>query len=249
MTRPCSIARGNYEPKTIKCQIYDTDQFTMIWRNTDLPFFIQFFWRIFFLLSLSRKWRWVHDKKKDTRSSLLWGESIKSWQCSKNAMGNGKASEQHEMRTTAVAGAGAEGGGGEVKAGVATRWLIPSSISSRSNCWTLLNMTYLWSASCGTKKENCNWEMHSENGRKSAVIILPFSSFSVCLLFSISLFSWDLTARVLCPVQLALTPAPPQLLNGKRIYISYLWSSFDCLRLTWARPTESLGNRNFSLPT
>lgn len=208
-----------------------------------------FFYTIFFAYFLStfslKKMTLGEWQKKDTRSSLLWGESIKSWQCCRNAMGNGKASEQHEMRTTAVAGAQGEGGRREVKAGVvATRWLIPSSISSRSNCWTLLNMTYLWSASCGTKKENCNWEMHSENGRKSAVIILPFSSFSVCLLFSISLFSWDLTARVLCPVQLALTPAPPQLLNGKRIYISYLWSSFDCLRLTWARPTESLGNRN-----
>lgn len=151
-------------------------------------FLYNFFLRIFFLLSLSRKWCWVSDKKKDTRSSLLWGESIKSWQCCRNAMGNGKASEQHEMRTTTVAGAKGGGGGEEVKAGVATRWLIPSSISSRSNCWTLLNMTYLWSASCGTKKENCNWEMHSENGRKSAAIILPFSSFSVCLLFSISFF-------------------------------------------------------------
>lgn len=75
MIRPCSIARGNCEPKTIKCQIYDTDQFTMIWRKTDLPFFIHFFLRIFFLLSLSRIWGWVCDTKKDTRSSLLYEAS------------------------------------------------------------------------------------------------------------------------------------------------------------------------------
>lgn len=163
MTRPCSIARGNCEPKTIKYQIYDTDQFTMIWRKTVLPFFIHFFLRIFFLLSLKklRLGEWYKKRTPGLRCSMRRvNQKLTMLQ---NAMGIGKASEQHEMQRTTVEAAG-EGGGGEVKAGVATRWLIPSSISSRSNCWTLLNMTYLWSASCGTKGEaklqlgNAQWK-------------------------------------------------------------------------------------------
>lgn len=142
-------------------------------------FFLHFFLRFFFsflLLSLSRQQKGrEREKKKDTRSSSMWGESIKTWQCCKMQweMENGKSSEQqHEtMRKTAA------GGVGEVMAGVALRrWLIPSSISTRSNCWTLLNMTYLWSASCDTKGK-----LHSENGWKSAVIILPFSVFFLLL--------------------------------------------------------------------
>lgn len=164
MTRPCSIARGNCEPKTIKCQIYDTDQFTMIWRKTVLPFFIHFFFAYFlstFSLKNMRLGEWY--KKGHPVFASLWGESIKCWQCCKmqwemekqvsSTRCRGQQQQQKEKE-----------GGGEVKAGVATRWLIPSSISSRSNCWTLLNMTYLWSASCGTKGEaklqlgNAQWK-------------------------------------------------------------------------------------------
>lgn len=127
-------------------------------------FFIHFFLRIFFLLSLSTRRRlgeWYKKRTPGLRCSMRRvNQKLTMLQ---NAMGNGKASEQHEMRTTTAVEEG-EGGGGEVKAGVATRWLIPSSISSRSNCWTLLNMTYLWSASCGTKGEaklqlgNAQWK-------------------------------------------------------------------------------------------
>lgn len=162
MTRPCSIARGNCEPKTIKCQIYDTDQFTMIWRKTDLPFLFTFF--AYFLSTFSLKNMRLGEwyKKGHPVFASLWGESIKCWQCCKMQWEMEKqvsstrcrGQQQHKK----------EEGGGEVKAGVATRWLIPSSISSRSNCWTLLNMTYLWSASCGTKGEaklqlgNAQWK-------------------------------------------------------------------------------------------
>lgn len=137
-------------------------------------FFCVFFFLFFYFLSQDSK-KGEREKKKDTRSSSMWGESIKTWQCCKMQweMENGKSSEQqHEtMRKTAA------GGVGEVMAGVALRrWLIPSSISTRSNCWTLLNMTYLWSASCDTKGK-----LHSENGWKSAVIILPFSVFFLLL--------------------------------------------------------------------
>lgn len=104
MTRPCSIARGNCEPKTIKCQIYDTDQFTMIWRKTVLPFFIHFFLRIFFLLSLSRIWGWVSDTKKRTPGLRFSMRRVNQMLTMlQNAMGNGKASEQHEMQRTTAA--------------------------------------------------------------------------------------------------------------------------------------------------
>lgn len=164
MTRPCSIARGNCEPKTIKCQIYDTDQFTMIWRKTVLPFFIHFFLRIFFLLSLSRIWGWVSDTKKDTRSSLLYEASQSNVDNAAKCNGKWKSKWAARDAEDNSSSRRRKEGGGEVKAGVATRWLIPSSISSRSNCWTLLNMTYLWSASCGTKGEaklqlgNAQWK-------------------------------------------------------------------------------------------
>lgn len=212
-----------------------------------------FFYSLFFAYFLStfslknmRLGEWY--KKGHPVFASLWGESIKCWQCCKmqwemekqvsSTRCRGQQQQQKEKE-----------GGGEVKAGVATRWLIPSSISLRSNCWTLLNMTYLWSASCGTKGEaklqlgNAQW-----NGRKSAAIILPFSSFSVCLLFSIFFLGFNCTRardRGSWPLPLPL--------NGKRIYISYLWSSFDCLRLTWATSHwitgQLLGNRNFSLAT
>lgn len=84
MTRPCSIARGNCEPKTIKCQIYDTDQFTMIWRKTVLPFLFTFFCVFSFYFLSQEVEGWVSDTKKGHPVfAALWGESIKSWQCCK----------------------------------------------------------------------------------------------------------------------------------------------------------------------
>lgn len=117
----------------------------------------------FYFLSQEYEAGWVIQKKGHPVFASLWGESIKCWQCCKmqwemekqvsSTRCRGQQQQQKEKE-----------GGGEVKAGVATRWLIPSSISSRSNCWTLLNMTYLWSASCGTKGEaklqlgNAQWK-------------------------------------------------------------------------------------------
>lgn len=108
MTRPCSIARGNCEPKTIKCQIYDTDQFTMIWRKTDLPFFIHFFFAYFlstFSLKNMRLGEWYKKRTPGLRFSMRWVNQMLTML--QNAMGNGKASEQHEMQRTTAA---AEGG-------------------------------------------------------------------------------------------------------------------------------------------
>lgn len=126
-------------------------------------FFIHFFCVFsFYFLSQEYEAGWVIQKRTPgLRFSMRWVNQMLTML--QNAMGNGKASEQHEMQRTTAAAKKKEGGG-EVKAGVATRWLIPSSISSRSNCWTLLNMTYLWSASCGTKGEaklqlgNAQWK-------------------------------------------------------------------------------------------
>lgn len=162
-------------------------------------FLYTFFLRIFFLLSLSRQ-----QKKGHPVSSARWVNQNLTMQ--QNAMGNGKASEQHEMRTAAVGAAA--GGVGKVKAGVALRrWLIPSSISSRSNCWTLLNMTYLWSASCDTKA-NCTRKCTVKMVEKVLrLFYLSLSSFSVCLF--LFFFSWDFTARVPCPNAAAALPPTP----------------------------------------
>lgn len=117
----------------------------------------------FYFLSQEYEAGWV-IQKKDTRSSLLYEVSQSNVDNAAKCNGKWKSKWAARDAEDNSSSRRRKEGGGEVKAGVATRWLIPSSISSRSNCWTLLNMTYLWSASCGTKGEaklqlgNAQWK-------------------------------------------------------------------------------------------